>query len=89
MADAPVCYLCGVAMEQPSTNEAMTGRLATHPSNTAVKIYTYTDLYIAVITHITSVGKEIKGTLVLAVIVSFVPLYFFRITKSFLIVWLK
>jgi len=76
-------------MEQPSTNEAMTGRLATHPSNTAVKIYTYTDLYIAVITHITSVGKEIKGTMVLAVIVSFVPLYFFRITKSFLIVWLK
>jgi len=32
----PICYLCGVARD---SRQPMTGRLATHPSNTTVKIY--------------------------------------------------
>jgi len=38
VADAtPVCYLCGIA---GGSRQPMTGRLATHPSNTTVKIDT-------------------------------------------------
>ena len=32
----PVCYLCRVAR---GSRQPVTGRLATHPSNTTVKIY--------------------------------------------------
>jgi len=60
MADAtPIWYLCGVAR---GSRQPMTGRLATHPSNTTVKIYTV-DAFFSALLHDLYVPMEICSKL--------------------------